>query len=303
MAELRPIVDVLGRVPDSHRVFTEPRALAVRIHRIADRLLDELVELGLPVRIQGSDQFFDRNDLVNTGLRLGLDSPQRRSLMLLGAALAAGAEDKRIRRTLDIVGRCPNPGHDGACEFTLARWLAEVPDVTAAIAVAPHHLRLELELDGGPERRLPRGETVHALLHSLDDVEFHHLPDALAGDLGFLRETRLADCRLATHHLVGQGLAAGLEVRPAFGVFLAPPMSVPHCWIELRDGGEWRRADPFFLRALAGWGIVDGALWPADREPVGAYWKVADALRAFVFHDGAPLRSSLITRAGDPPRT
>jgi len=141
---------------------------------------------------------------------------------------------------------------------------------------------------GAPLPDLPSGRQ---LVFAATELTFNHLPAALAADLGFLCETRLADCR----HLVRVGTEAGLTVHPVSGLFLSVPFSNLHSWIEMEAAGRRLTAVPFFLTTRGRWGVLDPAEWPAERCPLGAYWPLGAYERPLLTHRETPVHVSLMT--------
>ena len=291
-----PAVERIRRVPDVFRVFAEPAPRAARFYRIPPELLDEALDLGLPHSRSGGRVLLDRTDLDNLLLGLALPSPQRTGLELMGAALGVGQDAAVVYRTVDLLARCPEPGHPGDCGFELCAGIGASREATGTSSSAPQHCRVSLALPGGSARYLDFTAEQWQLLGAVAALHFHHLPAELADDLRFLEETGLADCRTASRYLVSHGPEVGLTVRSAFGLVVSTPFSTPHTWIELEVRGRWVTADPFFLAALARWGVVDPERWPLNRSPTGAYWKVASWAEPFVTHRGLGVPTSLITR-------
>src|SRR6202034_1241357 len=86
-------------------------------------------------------------------------------------------------------------------------------------------------------------------------------------DMGFLNESKLANCHSATNWLMEVSAKNEIPVREARGLFVSVPYSSPHSWLEVNVEGSWHHADPFFLNALAGWGVVDRREWPPTHSP------------------------------------
>jgi hypothetical protein len=167
--------------------------------------------------------------------------------------------------------------------------------------IAPNHAQVSFSLAGATPRYLPRIPSVHELIHSLDDVEFHILPESVAGDLGFVRETRLSDCRLAVSFLEELGPRLGVAVRASYGILVSSPVSIGHWWVEIDVGDRWVRADPFFLAALVRWGLLEESDWPVDRIPPDTYWLLDRERISFFRHSGGRVHSSLMTRKRSAP--
>lgn len=282
----------LLRVPGAHRRFTVARAAVRRGHGIGEELLDQLLDLGLP----HDGDTFDRLDLDNAGLSLGLECPRRTAMRwwsraLMGSGTGTGAA------SVSVTANCPSPGHAGDCEFSLA---GEAAGALAAEDLAgPGRRRYTLTAACGRADCF-FGEPFTALLDLVRPLEFHVLPHALSADLGFLAETGLADCELASAYLAREGTAMGLPVRVATGIFVAPPYPAEHCWIDCRVGGRWLAADPFLLTALARWGVIDGAQWPGNRSLEAVLWRTGHPLGRLVTHTRQKAQY-LITVRSRPP--
>lgn len=296
--ELRRAVDAAVRIPDRHRVFAEPFARAVKFYRIPAPVLEALLDAGLPHLRHDGQFLLDRKDLENLLLALRFPSPQRAALGHMARALSAAPDGRPgPPRTLDIRARCPEPGHPGPCDFRLLDAVRESPHTTGTATQAPGHHRAEVSLGAGGTAHLPPGGPVDRIVAEAEKLTFHHLPAALAEDLGFLRDTGLADCRSASRHLVAVGAEAGLTVRPASGIFVSVPFSNLHSWIEVETAdGTWLPADPFFLTALARWDVLDAGTWPPHRSPLGVYWPLGPYERPLLTHGGAGAAASLVTR-------
>ena len=291
-------VELVTRVPMRYRTFTESEQKARSYHRIPQPLLGELLDAGLPHAVVGGARLYNDRDLRNIALRHRLRSPQLAGFRFLAKALKPAPTRQAVHRTVEVVASCPDPGHEGPCDFEVFDMLVTGGAVRSAEVLGPGRVRVDITLRSGPPEFLVFSPVLRDLVGSLDDVEFHHLPEPLSTDLGFLRDTRLADCRLANHFLVHGGEAAGEPIRAAYGLFVARPFSGQHCWVEVRREGDdaWLPIDPFFLTALARWGIVDAAEWPVNRVPRGPYWRLEGDTDSLVTHRGAHVDSSLETR-------
>lgn len=279
-------------VPDTYRDFTEPVERAVRYWGVGQTLLDELTDLGLPCRGSGADRRFDRLDMENLGIMLWLRCP-RRAAMRWWSRTFSDAEEATY--DVDVSGTCSRPAEHGpACSMPPASWLAANRNVTA-LRPTLTGAKVTVRLPGG---RVWFGAPYTDLFARLDDVQFHLLPPGLYTDLGFLAETRLANCSLAAHYLSVTGAELGLAVRVAWGILLATPFSIDHVWISVLVDGRWIAADPLLLRACARWDIVDPDRWPVHRSPQVAVWETegpADGMLAHPDTDVVPvLRTSLL---------
>jgi hypothetical protein len=272
---LRQIVERARMVPDALREFTEPAERAVRYYRVPETVLTALVDLGLPHLSSPGRLSFDRRDLRNIALRARLPSPQWDVVANAARALCAEQPPSSATWELEVVGRCPAPAHAGRCELELHPDLHDSGRATIRRVDAGHY-RVGVTVPAGPPAFLKLSDDAAQLFGSVAGLEFQHLPQALTTDLAFLHDTGLADCRLAGFYLHHESARRGLRLRPAAGLFLARPFSMTHSWIEIWSEGRWQPADPFFLTALAGWGLLRPGQWPVDRSPVGVLWRIGD---------------------------
>ncbi|MDX2525304.1 transglutaminase domain-containing protein [Streptomyces europaeiscabiei] len=273
-ADVERIMECLRRIPDSYRDFSEPADRVKRFYRIPEDLLECFLQQGLPHRPgrKGGGPLFDGMDLRNIVLNLRIPSPQQKTLKSMSRALIDGESPGVIRRTVNIQGKCPDPGHDGRCEFELAAQVSRSADVTDVRTLADHHFEVDVTLRGGGARYLLLSPAHRQLVDEVTRIEFHHVPFDLHTDLAFLADSGLADCRLAAEFLAARGEELGIEVRCASGLFLSRPFSNRHFWIEFLMDDEWVPADPFFLTVLARWDLLDERDWPPNRVPMGALW-------------------------------
>lgn len=279
----------LRRVPDEYRTFTTPASEARRRFGFDDPLLAELIARGLPHRGTGPDPMFDRCDLDNLSTGLGLASPQlamtRRWAKSLHDQLGPGRGHFELR----LSWRCPQPGHDGACDFRITPGIADLlPEAptgnTAKILVEPvaeeHQFGSELDQVVADARGL----------------FFHSIPTILTDDLAFARITGLADCRLAARYLAATAQSAGLTVRIASGFFIGVPFPTQHTWLEFAVGERWVAADPFYLHTVQRWGLLPDdpeRLW---RSPRNVLWRLdtsAERDRPIVQHAGSAVPLSI----------
>jgi hypothetical protein len=265
--------DVLRRVhtvPDDHREFSVPPAEAARTYGIDEPLLAYLLGLGLPHRGTGTGSRFDPLDLENVAFGLTLNSAQRLVVSRWSRFLGPAVQRQRGHYLLRISWKCPDPGHGGPCDFAVTPLLPAVTDAARPGATA----RPDPGRDGTViarvdpqwyDRSFPAAFRPVAV--AARELTFHRIPRALAGDLGYLRATGLADCQLGNRHLMGIARAAGLTVRPASGYFVGAPFPGRHVWFEILLDDTWVPADPFFLDTLARWGVVRPSAWPLTRSP------------------------------------
>ncbi|MFC5833564.1 transglutaminase domain-containing protein [Nonomuraea insulae] len=296
LGELERVTECVRRIPDSYRQYSVPAAKARSFFRIPPDVLEGLLDLGLPRGAGGNDMTFDEHDLKSIVFLLRLPSPQLIAFRAMSDALERSATGLPARRTVNIQARCPNPGHEGPCDFELSAKAKRHPDVTEIRRVDPRHFAVELLLPGRDPTYFCFTPEQEQLAREVRRMEFLYIPFDLNDDLAFLADSGLADCRLATHFLYTRGRELGVPVRRAAGLFLSKPFSNRHFWVEFKHEGQWLPADPFFLPVLQRLGMLDGSRWPQHRSPLDALWKLdADPDKPLITHRaGAP--ASYLTR-------
>ncbi|MGY0057646.1 hypothetical protein ACWY4P_13960 [Streptomyces sp. LZ34] len=304
MSREQAVKDVLeraARIPHRFRRFEVSAETAARVHRIDEALLGEALDLGLAYEGSGADRRFDDLDLKNLGLGLRIPSPAWLQVRLSAQPFNAAAVRTATYRTR-FQGRVagvlePSPQlMSGVVDGTLRRMGPDVfeadihvpadenapaEDAAAAAAAAADAADCAREL--GP------------VLPEAARLEYYLVPGELRDDVGFVRETRLADCRAGTTYLVRVAADAGAAVRPAGGLLLAGAFPLPHAWLEVRRGDRWLPADPYYLVSMAGYGLLDGERWPPHRSVAGTVWKICGphADLWFLAGDGRPAKTSV----------
>ncbi|MER5352900.1 hypothetical protein ABT093_21530 [Kitasatospora sp. NPDC002551] len=282
--DTRPAVAVerARLVPDRYRTFIAEAARDAPVFGLQDALLQELLDLGLPHERRDGRLFLDPMDLENTTNLLGLPSPYRSALELWARSMRAPAALTGSRYEITLRWTCPAPGHAARCRF--------VPATPALAGAVPGDGSLTVRVDT-PDSRHDFGAAIEPLVAAAAELTFHKVRWPLAGDPGFVRETGLAECRLATRCLLRVAEEAGIATRPACGFFLGLPFPAPHSWLEVRTGDGWAAADPFFLATLHGWGVLDPQDWPVRGSPRQLLWRTGAEFRSHVpllTHDGRP---------------
>jgi hypothetical protein len=286
---LAEVLDRVLRVPDKFRVFAETGEDARRSHGIDAGLLATLTELGLPCRPASGGTRYDRLDLANVSLALRLPSARYMAMRGWSASIRGAASAEPVTYGLTVQPSCPS-GHDGPCLVEADPMLHDLPGYATAPGGA---FRLTRQVRGGKTGEFPE---IAAFADLVREVKFHLLPDELSDDNGFLRESGLADCELASTFLVGQAAAYGLTVRRSFGLFLAVPYSIPHHWIDIRLDGEWRQFDPHLLNFLTGQGLLPPGEWPAHRCVGDIAWRLGEDRFQIAGHPGRIASVSFSTR-------
>lgn len=270
---VKEVLERAARVPDRFRRFEVGAETAARVHRIDGALLDEALDLGLAYEGSGADRRFDDFDLKNLGLGLRIPSPAWLQVRLSAQPFNAEAVATTTYRTRfqgRVGGAVLEPSSQlasGVVDRTLRRM---GPDVFEA------DLHVSAD-ENAPDADADEGDCARELGPVLPEaarLEYYLVPDELRDDVGFVRETRLADCRAGTTYLARVGQDAGAAVRPASGLLLAGAFPLPHAWLEVRRGDRWLPADPYYLISMAGYGLLDGERWPPHRSVAGTVWKI-----------------------------
>ncbi|MER5352892.1 hypothetical protein ABT093_21490 [Kitasatospora sp. NPDC002551] len=288
------VVERTRWIPDRYRNFEVPSDMVLTVYRVPRPLLDELLELGFPHRDRDGERWFDVFDLENLTNALELNAPNWLLMRALGHTYDRDLGRFDDAYHLQVTARCPDPGHPGDCEFGPGRLLLPAPGEADGLhRTSPGAFVRRVTL---PADEYHFDDSLLPLFESAARLTFHLIPTDLAGDLGFATETGLADCRLANRLLLDHARRSAVECRIASGFVMAAPLPLRHMWIELRVGGHWIAADPFFIGTLTRWRIISPRDWPLRRSPRRIYWPVTGAPlpedMALLTHRGADLRGS-----------
>ncbi|WP_369174956.1 transglutaminase domain-containing protein [Streptomyces sp. R28] len=290
----RDVVSRARQMPDKYRTFSASPVDARRVYGISEALLAVLLDLGLPCTGAAENVAFDPLDLENTAAALGLPSSQMVAMRRWTRSLAQAQTPERERCEMTVSLHCPEPGHEGGCDFSLSRHLASALGVSArskneqivsrvVMATRIHDFDAPFDVVADEARRLV----------------FHRIPDELAMDIGFLKETGLADCRSAARHLCQVAVQVGYVTRPAAGFFIGAPFPCTHAWFEIRIDDRWIAADPFFLNTLHHWNILDPEDWPVTRSPHSIVWPLEEAhelTMPLARHGNTPVKAVMTAR-------
>lgn len=262
-AQAREIVRNARFVPDRHRVFRHDAAFAWQRLRLSEPTVTALLDAGFPSGLHDDRRLFDQSDLVNASLALKLPSGRFAMMRRWIDALRVAAGSEPVRHRIDLTRADSRSDSGDGVEVApqVRRHLSAGADAGAGGGSNTGTLAVEVRTSE-PSRPLT-GAALSDLVRIIRPLEFFVLPVELRYDLGFLRETNLADCQLATHYLVTEGRQRGLEIRSSFGLFLATPFSTTHTWPEVRHAGRWTGFDPHMLNSLARWQLADPDDWPA----------------------------------------
>lgn len=288
--QLTELVERLLGVPSEYRKFNTSFSEAVRRLGIPHVMLRQLIEHGLPHVSVEHGVNLDLQDLRNVALWLQFPSSTA-ALRQLRDSLIAGEEEPSVSYTLNVVVRCPEPGHGGPCEFEFEG--GPEGKFTATTEGRILHAKLPITLPAG-RRYITWSANQQRLVDETLRFNFRYLPHEATQDPTFLERTGLGDCRTISRFLVRRGTELGVKVRPADGLFIAKPFSMAHSWVEFCVGEDWLPADPFLLTMLADRKIIDRDDWPVNRSPLGVYWRWPDGPSPTVSHRGVTLDASFL---------
>ena len=284
----RTVVEWTLLVPSRLRSFTVARSRASAVHGLPLELVDELVELGLPVQLTGGEPHLDAMDLDTAALQLGHPSIQRRAMrhwaQTLERAQALPVARYRLEYTPRATGRTA-PGPEARALVAPGTWTGW-PRTDQPLAC-----RAECATRWPEPPAAAR--TVAA---RIGELRFFMVPPPLRDDPGFARETRLAGCSVAGELVLDECRAAGIECRRAFGLLLSMPYSIEHVWAELRAGDAWVPFDPHLLGTLASHAGLDPRCWPPTRSPGAVLARLGDRRGPVAERGGEPLEVTVITR-------
>ncbi|MFD8380577.1 hypothetical protein ACFV2X_18840 [Streptomyces sp. NPDC059679] len=301
---VKEVLERAVRVPDRFRRFEVGAETAARVHRINGELLDEALDLGLAYEGSGADRRFDDFDLKNLGLGLRIPSPAWLQVRLSAQPFNAEAVATTTYRTRfqgRVGGAVLEPSSQlasGVVDGTLRRMGPDVFEADLHVSAGENAPDVDKGVGEGADKGAADcARELGPVLPEAARLEYYLVPDELRDDVGFVRETRLADCRAGTTYLARVAEDAGAAVRPAGGLLLAGAFPLPHAWLEVRRGDRWLPADPYYLISMAGYGLLDGERWPPHRSVAGTVWKIcgpyADLCFLATASDGRPVKTSV----------
>ncbi|MBG6085950.1 transglutaminase domain-containing protein [Actinomadura viridis] len=305
--DVSPLVGRLRLIPDTARRFAVGASAARSFYRLEPELLERLLDAGLPHVGRGPDRLFDDYDLSNSALHLGRMSVQRRAIRSWANSLRTNAAAASTRYRLTVLAPCPAPGHPGPCRYLFP----ETPETSETSGDGSADTPADGSVDGRAAGTVQRacvrerpddpllvldvvqrgdwpeaGTRVRELVAEHGAADFFMLPEAVRWDPGFFAATGMSDCGGCAARLVRAAAAHGLDARFSFGVLVAKPYSIAHCWAEFRTGGGWTPVDPMLMRILTDWGGLDPAQADPCRSPGPVLHRLADHVAKLVDHNG-----------------
>lgn len=277
------VVQKLQRVPDKYRLFSERQGSLLQRYGLPDDVLTELLDSGMPhCRIAG-DYLFDATDLNNVGIDMQLPSPRwtalcgwSRSILRVGA--------NGLYKEIGVYAECARSHPLTDCRFKLNEVFYDHPSVTEVFEENDEFF-LCLET---PSVHRELVDLLRPLTVRAEELRFHLLCAELAEDAGFVADTGLADCRLASLDLARIGKECGLQVRRMTGLFVAAPFPAAHAWVQIKAGQDWLSVDPFLLSTMARWGIVDAEMVPPYSSAASFVLDLHESFEPLVYDCGMP---------------
>ncbi|MGN7186957.1 transglutaminase domain-containing protein [Microbacterium enclense] len=267
---LEETVSALARVPSRYRAYDTDTLTALKRYGFTPGQLSALLDHGLPHLGTAHEPRFDRLDLENAALGIGIRTPRRTALRWWRRALQRDGLTNTSTRIWYLRVEPTEEGRGFAVRHTLSSDAAG-----ASESAEDHNGVFKLTV-----RTSARTHTFDARYDSLFSyaagLRFHLLPEPLQDDVGFAKETGLADCKLAATVMTQQALARGIEARSSAGRVLTGPYATWHAWFDIRVADEWIVADPFFLGNLHRWGVLSPEEWAILDSPGVVYWRTGE---------------------------
>jgi hypothetical protein len=279
-------IATLAAVPPAARVYDVTPSRAQREFGITAAMADLLAERGLPRARADGEGAFAWSDLHYIALRLGSARLYLRTMRSWAGAVArARAQAVGVRyRTYATVGTTVEvllP--EGRSEETVVG----SDQVVASFSVGPAREAVAFPAD------------VQEVLGEAAALDFYILPPTLAGDLDFVRRTRLSGCMTASRLVVDECRRRGIDARMAYGLLLAAPLGTPHEWAEIRVGDEWAPADPLLLSILGRFAGLDTTRWPSTHSPNAVLLRLATRETPIVRGPDGPANTSFMVGVGE----
>jgi hypothetical protein len=277
-------VERLRAIPDDCRDFVIDASHAERDFGIDAGLMRKLISQGMPYVRNNDGPCFTAMDLHYVGVRLGCAE-------IYLDAMHRWADALTVSTASDMVE-------------VEVRYIAYASPGTAIRVLEPHGwetVTLGQDRAATTVTTTIAGQwpsldhTLDALLTEIASLDFCRLPDSLATNTDFIRETRLADCAGASKLLVEECRSRGVRARTAYGLLLACPYSTTHNWAEIEVGQDWVPADPLLLALLARYASLDTTAWPATRAPGGVLLRLAEESTPLSFADGRAVDTTFLT--------
>jgi transglutaminase-like putative cysteine protease len=293
MSSLRnPRVDellaTLHAVPEEAREYTFTDDAATMQFGLDGEALQRLVAEGLPCATVDGERRYDSADLHYVGLRLGVATVYLWTIRAWARALVRFAEQPATSVRFSYLTQLPDgsPAVDGT---------VRVPG-GERVAVRFEHNTAAVQLEAQLRADWPAlGEDVAELLRDVAAYEFYGLPTWLREQPDRVRELRMGECEATTRVLLENCRAAGVEARPAHGLLVALPYSLPHAWTEVRVEGTWVPVDPLIVATLWRFAGLDRDAWPLTRSTGAMLVRLGEAFEPLATTGETPVHTTILT--------
>lgn len=297
-ASVLAVLARLRRVPDAVRRYTATGSDAWLLYRLDEALLEYMRGNGLAFITEAGEFRYERTDLMNIAMQVGSSAAARAARRFWAAGCRRPPDAGPAEYEITYSVACPAPGHGPSCTYRMilpdARRVDHVVAAGAGPPVVPG-VRVAVAADWPP---LP--PAARDLLNVLDGIEFTLLPEALHGDVDFVRRSGLSDCWGTTAIIVAEGRRRGLPVRASYGLTVVAPYSMIHNWAEFRVADRWVPMDPLLVNAMIGWGVLDSREWNRYRSPGSIFHRITEEAVDLVTHDGGRVSVAFPTRRLPP---
>lgn len=282
-------IAALGAIPPAARVYDVTPRRAELEFGITSAIATLLSDRGLPSSSVSGEARFAWSDLHYIALRLGSARLYLRTMRSWAQAVANAAQCGS-----QMVGlRYRTHASPGATVDVL---LPDARRVNVVIGADQIVASLNLQM-AACEIGFPA--SVQRVLHQAAAFDFCLLPPTLAGDLDFVRRTRLSGCFTASRFVVSECQQRGIEARMVYGLLLAPPLGTPHEWAEIRLGDTWAPVDPLLLSILGRFAGLDASRWPCTHSPSAVLLRLAARKTPIVAGVGGPVETMFVVSVGE----
>jgi hypothetical protein len=291
---IRDLIEKFQRVPDRMRDLEFSLDWAWQRLRVPSDVLLQMVDSGMAHRMHGGELLVDWLDILNCAMQLDLGPYALAVRRSWPAALERADQGGRPRYEMRYRVKCEHPDepHD-ACRY---EFLLPGGERVTRTGEQPRG-RAEVVIEVSPDTQwpeLPAG--AREAIDTTAGLEFMLLPEEIRRDLGFLRETGLADCAGVALLLCEQMAAREVPVRDTYGYVVVPPYAVEHFWAEVGVGERWVPVDPVLIQAMVRWKILDGSRWHPYRSLGPIVARVGPDRLPAVLHNGAATAAMLPVR-------
>lgn len=282
------LLAVLHAVPEEAREYTFTDDAAAMYFGLDDEALQRLVADGLPCATIDGERRYDSADLHYVGLRLGVAKVYLWTIRSWARALVRFAAQSVTTVSFSYLTQLPDESAavDGTARVPGGERVAGRFEHNAVAAQFEVQLRADWPA---------LGEEMAELLRDIASYEFYGLPTWLREQPDRVRELRMGECEATTRVLLENCRAAGIEARPAHGLLVALPYSLPHAWTEIRVEGTWVPVDPLIVAVLWRFAGLDRDAWPIARSTGAMLARLGDTFEPLVATGGTPVHTTILT--------